>query len=245
MMSSCARHDYGPMNGPHDDSGNIAGRLARSRCIRGDRGRASGQGLQDHPRRGRCVVSHRARQHHRAARRQRRRQDHDHCDDHGTGAADLGARAGAGPFDARAKRRGAGPDEFRKPLCRHADAAHGAAKSHRVRPALCGQEFARAHRGARRRSRLERIPRSSQWKTVLRAEDAGGAGQGADQPARTAAARRADGVARSRHRRLDQAASDRLSQGQQRDHSAGVAQHAGGRAAVRPRHHHEARPHRG
>src|ERR1700754_286222 len=233
------------MNGPHDDSGNIAGRLARFRRIGRDRGRASGQGLQDHPGGGRCVVSHRARQHHRAARRQWRRQDHDHCDDHGAGAADVGARAGAGRIDARAKRRGAGPDEFRKPVCRHADAAHGAAKSHRVRQALRGQESARAHRGARRRPRLERIPRSSQWKTVVRAEDAGGACKSADQPARTAAARRADRIARSRHRRLDQAAPDRLPQGQQRDHPAGVAQHAGGRAAVRPRHHHEARPHRG
>ena len=46
-----------------------------------------------------------------------------------------------------------GPDEFRKPLCRHADAAHGAAEPHHLRPALCGEESARAHRAARLRSR--------------------------------------------------------------------------------------------
>ena len=88
------------------------------------------------------VVPDRARQHHRPARRQWRRQDHDHRHDHGAGAADLGPHPGARPCDAGAKRRGARADEFREPLCRHADAAHGAAEPHHLRPALCGAESA-------------------------------------------------------------------------------------------------------
>ena len=46
------------------------------------------------------------------------------------------------------------------------------------------------------------VPRSPGRQAVGRPEDARGARQGADQPARGAAARRADGLARSRHRRL-------------------------------------------
>ena len=106
-----------------------------------------------------------------------------------------------------AERRGAGPDEFRKPLCRHADAAHGAAEPDDLRPALCGGKSARAHREARRRSRSRRIPRPRQRQALGRAEDPRGAGKGADQPARIVVAGRADGLARSRHRRLDPAAS--------------------------------------
>ena len=98
---------------------------------------------------------------------------------------------------------------------------------------------------ARRRSRPRRLPRPRQRQALRRAEDPRGAGQGADQPARTVAAGRADRLARSRYRRLDPAASRDLSQDPRRDHPAGLAQHAGGGAAVRPRHHHEARPHRG
>ena len=43
----------------------------------------------------------------------------------------------------RGERRRARADEFREPLCRHADAAHGAAEPHRLRPALCGRASAR------------------------------------------------------------------------------------------------------
>ena len=98
---------------------------------------------------------------------------------------------------------------------------------------------------ARFRPRSRRFPRPRQRQTLRRAEDPRRAGESADQPAGTAAAGRADGVARSRYRRLGQAASGDLSQGPRRHHPAGLAQHAGGRAAVRPRHHHETRPHRG
>ncbi len=84
------------------------------------------------------------------------------------------------------KRRGARPDEFRKSLCRHADAAHGAAEPHHVRPALCGGGSARADRATRRRSRSRRFSRPRQRQALGRPEDARGAGQSADQPARTA-----------------------------------------------------------
>ena len=156
-----------------------------------------------------------------------------------------GRDPGAGAFDARAERRRARPDEFRKSLCRHADAAHGAAEPDDLRPALCRGEFARAHRAAGRRSRSRRFSRPRQRQALGRAEDPRGAGQGADQPAGTAAAGRADRLARSRYRRLGQAASRDLPQEPWRDHPARLAQHARGGAAVRPRHHHEARPHRG
>src|SRR5258705_8892324 len=155
-----------------------------------------------------------------------RRQDHDHRHDHGTGAAALRTHPGAGLFDARAKRRGAGEDEFREPLRRYADAAHGAAESHHLRPALRRSEPARAHRETCRRSRSRRFPRPCQRQALGRAEDAGRAGESADQPARIVVAGRTDGLARSRYRRLDQAASRDLSQGAWRNHPAGLAQHA-------------------
>ena len=194
----CTRRRDSPMNGRHDHERYSIAPIAcrRSGRIRGDRGRSSGQALQGHPRRRRYLVPHCARQHYRAARRQRRRQDHDHRDDHGAGAADLGAHPGAGRGDARAKRRGARPDEFRKPLCRHADAAHGAAESHDLRPALCRGQSARAHRAIGRRSRSRRFPRSRQWQALRRAENPRRAGESADQSAGTVVAGRADGVAR-------------------------------------------------
>ena len=105
-----------------------------------------------------------------------------------------------------------GPDEFREPLCRHADAAHGAAEPHHLRPALCGDESGRAHPRARLRSRSQRFPRPSQRQALGRAEDPRRAGKGADQPAGAAAAGRADRLARSRHGRLGARASGDLSQ---------------------------------
>jgi energy-coupling factor transporter ATP-binding protein EcfA2 len=57
---------------------------------------------------------------------------------------------------------GAGPDEFRKPLCRHADAAHGAAEPLHLRPALCGAESATSASSSSRRSRPEGFPRPRQ-----------------------------------------------------------------------------------
>ena len=102
------------------------------------------------------------RQHHRPARRQRRRQDHDDRDDHGAGAADVRPHPGARPFDAGPELGRARPDEFRKSLRRYADAADGAAEPHHFRPALCGRKPARAHRAAGRRPRSQRLPRPRQ-----------------------------------------------------------------------------------
>ncbi len=121
---------------------------------------------------------------HRAARRQRRRQDHDHRHDHGPGHADLRHGHGAGRADAGRALPRAAPDEFRKPLCGDADAAHRAAKSVGVRAALCRRRYRRAHRRACRRSRSRRIPRPADRQVVGRAEDPRLARQGAAQPSR-------------------------------------------------------------
>ena len=94
-----------------------------------------------------------ARHDHRAARRQRRRQDHDNRDDHGPGHADLRHGLGARRANAAPALSRAAPDEFREPLCGAADAAHGAAKPLGVRPALRGRRYRRAHRRSCRRSR--------------------------------------------------------------------------------------------
>ena len=106
-------------------------------------------------------------------------------------------------------------------------------------------DIAGAHRRARRRSRPHRIPRPPDRQALGRAEDARLAGQGAAQPAGGAAARRADRLARSRHRRLGARAARSLPRDKRRHHPARLAQHERGRAAVRARHHHEAGPHRG
>ena len=182
---------------------------------------------------------------HRPARRQRRRQDHDHRHDHGPGHAHLRHGHGAGRRHAERALPRAAPDEFRKPLCRHADAAHRAAESVGVRPALRGRRYRRAHRRARRRSRSRRISRPADRQALGRAEDARLARQGAAQQAGSAAARRADRLARSRHRRLGARPARALSPGARRDRAARLAQHERGRAAVRARHHHEDGPHRG
>ena len=135
----------------------------------------------------------------------------------------------------------AAPDEFRKPLCRHADAAHGAAEPHRVRPAL-----RRARCGARIRElgsaiRSQRFSRPADRQIVVRPEDARLARQGAAQPSGDSAARRADRLARSRHRRLGARRDRKISRRAGRHHPARLAQHGRGRAALRPRHHDEAR----
>src|SRR5436190_4082750 len=243
----CAYARDAAMNAFHGDSRRNIRTIARCRTGRTGRhcGGTSRQILQDHPRGRRCVVPDRARQHHRPAWRQWRRQDHHHCHDHGAGAADLRPHPGARPSDPRRERRGAGADEFRKSLCGHADAADGAAKPHHLRPALCGAAFARTHRGAGLRSRSRRFPRPRQRKAFSRTEDPRGAGKSADQPAGVITARRADGFARPRYRRLGPPAPRPLLQGARRHHPPGVAQHARGRASVRPRHHHEARKDRG
>ena len=54
-------------------------------------------------------------------------------------------RADAAPAPSRAA-----PDEFREPLCRHADAADGAAEPHRVRQALWRARRRGAHRASSR-----------------------------------------------------------------------------------------------
>src|SRR5208282_1468435 len=71
------------------------------------------------------------------------------------------------------------------------------------------------------------------------------AGEVADQRPGLAAARRAHGFARSRYRRLGARPPRPLPARPPRHGAVGLAQHGRGRTAVRARHHHEARPHRG
>ena len=97
-----------------------------------------------------------------------------------------------------------------------------------------------------RRSRSDRISRPADRQAVGRAEDPRLARQGAAQPAGSSAARRADRLARSRHRRLGaRPGSSIIAVDAWRDRAARLAQHDRGRAAVRARHHHEEGPHRG
>ena len=221
-------------------------RDARARRPSRHRRRPPGQVLQERHRGGRHFVRARGRLVTGAARRQRRRQDHHHRHDHGAGGADLRPRRGAGRRDAAPAPPRAAPDEFREPLCRHADAADGAAEPHGVRQALRRRRRRRrASRELAERTRPRRFPRPPDRQAVGRPEDARVARQVAAQPAGGAAARRADRLARSRHRRLGARPARALSRRARRHHPARLAQHERGRAAVRARHHDEEGPHRG
>ena len=77
------------------------------------------------------------------------------------------------------------PHEFRKPLCRDADAAHHPAEPDGVRHALRRRRPRRAHQGDRRAARAHRPARSSDRQALGRTEDARLARQGADQRSRT------------------------------------------------------------
>ena len=170
----------------------------------------------------------------RPARRQRRRQDDDDRHDHGADPAERrrGPRArrrhGARPLP-RAR-----PDEFREPLRRHAAPPHGAAESARVRPPLRRRRPREAHRGAGRGPGARAVSRPAVRQPFGRPEDPRRLGQGADQRSRAAAARRADRLARSRHRRLGAQPAGGVPPRARRDDPARLAQHGRGRAAVRP-----------
>ena len=97
------------------------------------------------------------------------------------------------------------------------------------------KNVAEAHRRDRRAHAGGAFPRPPGRQAVGRPEDARGAGQGADQQARRAAARRAHGLARSRHRRLGAQLPQGLPARDPRHDPARLAQHGRGRAAVRRR----------
>ena len=107
------------------------------------------------------------------------------------------------------------------------------------------RESGRPDRGARRNPRSDRSARPADRQALRRTKDAGLARQVADQFAGAFAARRADRLARSRHRRLGARAARALLPRPARHRAPCLAQHGRGRTAVRARHHHEARPHRG
>ena len=97
------------------------------------RRRPAGQSLQGRPAGRRHVRFHCRRLDHRPSWRQRRRQNHDHRDDHGARDADIRTVRVLGVGHAAPALPRAAPDEFRKPLCRHADAPDRAAESARLR----------------------------------------------------------------------------------------------------------------
>ncbi len=141
---------------------------------------------------------------------------------------------------------GAAPDEFRKPLCRHADAAHRAAESVGVRAALwrCADideriaslaadldltEFLDRPTGKLSAGQKTRV---SLAKALLNRPEV----LLLDEPTASLDPDTADWV----RGRLE-----RYRREQRRDRAARLAQHDRGRAAVRARHHHEEGPHRG
>src|SRR5205085_1048049 len=95
------------------------------------------------------------------------------------------------------------------------------------------------------RARADRPARPADRQALGRTEDARVACESFDQRAAAAAARRADRLARSRHRRLGALAARALPARARRDAADRLAQHGRGRAHVRARHHHEEGAHRG
>ena len=140
----------------------------------------------------------------------------------------------------------AAPDEFRKPLCRHADAADGAAE-----PAVFGKLYGvdgcrGPHRELAEELDLNEFLDRPTGKLSAGQKTRVSLGKVAAQQAGSPAARRADRLARSRHRRLGARRILRRYRARaRRDDPARLPQHDRGRAAVRARHHDEARRDRG
>ena len=197
-----------------------------------DRGRGPDQALRRRARRRRAQLRRADRRHDRAARRQRRRQDHDDRDAARPARADRrphhGARRGhAGPPLPRAR-----ADQFLLALCRPAAPPHGAPEPARLCRPVRHRGPGGADPRARRRSRSAAVARAPDRQALGRAKDPRDARQGADQPARAPAARRADRLARSRHRGRRAQLSRGLPAPRARDHAARLAQHGRGRAPV-------------
>ena len=121
-------------------------------------------------------------------------------------------------------------------LCRPAASPDGAPEPRcSMGGSTACKNVAKPHRRDRRAHAGGAFPRPPGRQAVGRPEDARGAGQGADQQAGRAAARRAHGLARSRHRRLGAQLPQGLSARDPRHDPARLAQHGRGRAAVRRR----------
>ena len=109
--------------------------LRRHACRTRHQSRTARQNLQEDAGGRRHFIFHCARLDHRAAGRQRGRQDHHDRHDDGLDAH-LRPVTVLGAEMPRQRYRVLPPDEFREPLCRHADAAYHPAEPHGVRHAL-------------------------------------------------------------------------------------------------------------
>ena len=118
-----------------------------------------------------------------------------------------------------------GADEFLVALYRPAASPDGAAEPRDLWPALWRARSSPARRRARPRSAARAVPRPPDRQAQFGPAHAGGAGQGAGQRARAAAARRADRVARPRYRRLGAGISRDLPRAHRRHDPARLAQH--------------------
>jgi len=132
-------------------------------------------------------VSHCARQHHRLLGGNGAGKTHHHRHAHGAGAADLGVYPGAGLSDAEQSAEVLGRMNFESP---YVDMPMRLTVQQNL--TIFGRLYAVENLRERiaelaRRSRSRRLPRPCQRQTLRRAEDARGAGESADQPARTAA----------------------------------------------------------
>ena len=158
-----------------------------------------------------------------------------------------GSVQGARRRDAAPALPGAAPDEFRKPLYRHAAPAHACGRTSRC---SAGSTRSRTCASGSRRSRrdldLSEFLDRPVGQALGRAEDPRGARQGADQFAPRCC------CSTSRPPRSIPtpptgcaAGSSAFRKRARRDRAARLPQHGRGRAPVRARHHHEARAHRG
>src|SRR5690606_30576403 len=195
-------------------------------------GRESVEALRRGGRRGRPQLRGGGGHDHGAPRRQRRGQDQHHRHDPRAARGEQRAHHRARRGDTAPPRPGARAHELLLALRRPAGTPERPAEPPRLRRSVPGGSPARAHFGACRGSGSSGDPGPAHRAAVVRAEDAADAGQGADQPARAAPARRADRVARSGHRGRDPRLPRALPAAARRDGAARLAQHGRGRAPV-------------
>src|SRR5579872_230342 len=242
-LITVAARKAGSSSGGSGDSGRLLDHAPYRGDVRARHRRIPpGQALWRHPGRQRRVVHDRAWRHRGAAGRQRRRQDDDAGDPARSAVAEFGRGADLRRGRVAAPLPGIAANQLLLALCRPAAPADRAAESGGLRATLRRAAADADDRAAGRRFSDRSPARPASRQIVGRAEDARRAGQGAVERSGTAAARRADRLARPRYRRLGTQLSRSLSRPHRRDDPVGLAQHGRGRADVLRRDHAEGRP---